>query len=290
MAINTRTVVPTLIGAALIQKLRNKVVFAGRVNRTWQSAANQAGQSVIINIYGDATVKNYTSGATITYDDADVGTAQTLTLDKAKYWAVKYDDLDRAKSSIDLLSQGVNEAATMLAEQVDDDVRTVQLAAATAAQATALNIGANNIKIESMDLDYFHRKLNEANVPMAGRFMIVGPHTAQFVQRAALSNEFILSSPTTQTLVNGLLGSFAGFNWYVAPAKYSTVSSGNATEQLLCGVDYSTAFIDQVNRTESMRPSETFADVVRGLYNYGSKVIQPEGLLKSAVTVSGVTA
>lgn len=287
-AISTSNTIPTIIAGAILRNLARVSVYTQRTDRTWQSALNNGGDTVIINTPGSVAVNDYTAGGNLSYSEVDVGTPITLSLNKAKSFALNYDDLNRSRSSIDLLVAGTTEVAEEMSQQIDSDVRAEMVANSTDAGAMSFDM-SKNIKFDALGLAKIHRQLDLARVPQTGRWAIVGPYFGQVVQTAALQNDQILASPVRTDLVNGLLGSFGGFTFYKDPLN--STASGNApnitaNETILFGSDTATAYISRLSRQEAIRAESTFADRVRGLYTYGVKVIKPERLFRSAVTVT----
>lgn len=302
MAIDQTTVVPKIIAAQLLIAYRQRKVFAARVNNTWRSLLANGGDQVIINQPGAASIGDYTRNGKLTYTAVDAGAPLTITLNRAKSWSIKYDDLDRSVSQIDLLQASVVEHGEALANVVDADVRSSMLANAPQGLANYTldhdkegGLSYGDLRIASM-----HRLLDLSNVPKAGRWVIVGPYMAEIIQQIALANETLLSTDTTASLRNGLIGSFGGLTWYVwgnaawsdyASAAGSGKKARSAREQIVYGIDRATPFIDRMRRTERLRLQDTFADAVRGLYEFGSTVIKPSNqnwLHRTTVTIENI--
>ena len=290
MALDNTTTVPKIVAATLLAKLRQSQVFAARTNATYRSQLNEAGDEVIINTPADAAISDYTANGTVTYNNADVGSPVTLSLTKRKAWGVKLDDLNKAASRPDVMASAVAEHAVKLAETTDADVRAAMDAGATDGPALTVDHSGNKLMLDSFKFATLHRLLDLNNVSRSNRFLIVGPYAAEALQRLALKNDVLLAGTGTESLANGSIGSFGGFNISVAPGAYSTynTTSMTATETVFFGTDEATAFIDRVNKTERLRLQETFADAVRGLYEYGYKVIDSKRIFKSAMTVNKV--
>lgn len=290
MAITNDTVIAKVIASQLLLAFRQAIVFSGRTNNAYRSLLNAGGNEITINRPGDASVSDYAAKGTVTYADADVGAPVKLTLNKTKAWSVKFDDIQASLSNTDVLAAAVREHGVALAEQVDKDVRAGMVADATAGPALTADHNAANLSIDSFSLSAMHRLMDLQNIPRAGRFMIVGPYSAELIQRIALKDSVLLTQGGS--LANGSIGSFAGFTFYVAPGGFTDykASTKKATETLLYGVDSATAFIDTIRRTERLRLESTFADAVRGLYSYGYKVIEPTHLYKSEMVISNVPA
>lgn len=298
MAISNATTVPILIAARLLSKFRERLVYGARVRRSYEALLrNGPGDRVRLNVAGSASVGDYTRNAVLTYANADVGTPQDLVISYAKHWAVKIDDLNEIQSTPRILDAIVDEASIAMAKQIDDDVytrftegRNSGKDGATAASAVALDFAkSGGMTVNDFAFHKLHRILDIALVPRAGRWLIVGPYTAEALQYVASQNEIIAASPVS-SLVNGRIGSFGGFQIYVGHKATTAVDSGvtTATERWIFGVDEATEFATQVRRVERIRLETTFADAVRGLVTYGFKIVKPTAIYAAPVTITNV--
>ena len=310
MALTNDTVIAKVIAAQLVLAYRERRIFSARVNSTWRSALNNGGNEVVINRPVPGSVADYTTSTSITYNqNADVNKdAITLQLGgtggvgkggAVKYWHVRFDDLNRAVTGRDLLSSSVVEYGEALANQVDDDVRSVMLGTGGATSiGSEITIDLDAIASSTTGFDSFgfeavHKAMDWKRVPRAGRWMIIGPAMAEALQKTVLSSETLLSTPQQGSLANGRIGSLAGFTLYMADPKHSTFTAKSGakdpfyTETVIAGSDSATAFIDRIRKTERLRLESAFADVVRGLYEYNAKVLFPERLYKRSYKIEG---
>ena len=316
MAIDNTTVVPKLVAAALLRQFYNDRVYSARVNNTWRNMLNPYGDSIIINRPEEVTIGDYNK-TDISYGAADVGSPLTLTMDKVKYWSVQFDDLDRAVSRIDLLQESVREFGTKLAETVDADVRDKMITTTGGAldigtaiaddsnvwKTTGIDFGnqatLDGFGTEDLQLDVIHRIMDVNNIPIRGRWAIVNPYFAQVVRRIALKSDRILTNPNTpagRIASNGLMGEFAGFNWYVDSGNYAEITysgaanarKASAFQKLLFGVDSAVAFIDQIRKTERLRLEKRFSDAVRGLYKYGAQNVYERRIFMAPFTADNL--
>ena len=46
---------------------------------------------------------------------------------------------------------------------------------------------------------------------------------------------------------------------------------------IVAGHDSAVATAEQINKTETYRDPDSFADIVRGMHLYGRKILRPEG-------------
>ena len=306
MAINNTTVVPILWSARLKRFLQANTVYTGRTNRTWQNELQANGDRVRINEGGTGVVVgDYVPGTTtVNYVPVDAGTPIDLVLNKSKYWATSVEDLHAVQSSPDLLEDAVMRAGNELRMVVDQDVRTVMSAGANAGPAmtldhsvlfeTAVNGAQRKARSTAFPFTHWHRLMDNALIPRQGRWVIFGPYTAEVFYKDIELNSDYNTVRQEQLAANGFIGNYFGFDIYVssdANSSYTETGSpalGSATEEVMVGTDYAVAFVDQVNRVEDVRLTDVFATGVRGLYNYGSVVVENAGLFKSAATISKI--
>ena len=291
MPISNATVVPIVMAARLFQEYTRTRVFAARTDRTWQGVLANGGNTIRISKGAAQAVADYAVNGVIAYANADAEHVVDIGVPKQKSWAVKLDDIPAIQSSARLLDEAVRLAGVSLAEQVDADVHAEFMAAATAGHAIALDHDME-VSADNFDLPRLHRVMDMALIPRQGRWLIVGPYTAEMLMGYSLQNA-VLNAPVVSQLQNGNVGRFGGLDIIVAPPNYSAIGAANqgkaaATETWFYGNDTACAFVDQLDRTEQIRLETTFADAVRGLYTYGAKMVDPTRMYRSAVTIANV--
>ena len=70
----------------------------------------------------------------------------------------------------------------------------------------------------------------------------------------------------------------------------TNLTSTSGLFYVLAGTNDAITFASQLARIESLRDKDSFADLVRGLYLYGAKTVQPKALAKMVVTDPTYTA
>ncbi len=116
--------------------------------------------------------------------------------------------------------------------------------------------------------------LNEANVPMTGRWCVIPPWMYKLLQD---SGEFTRATSLGDSVVqNGMIGSVAGFNVYVSNNVDNTAS---LEYKIMFGYPRAIALAEQVNSIEAFRPEASFSDAMKGLHVYGGKLIQSTGIV-----------
>jgi len=137
------------------------------------------------------------------------------------------------------------------------------------------------------------RKLDQQYVPSSDRWLVVDPVFAELMKDE--DSRLFQSDWGGNGLQNGLiLNNVHGFKVYMSnnlPAKGNGATGATATGSTHFGVicaghSSSVATAEQINKTESYRDPDSFADIVRGMHLYGRKILKPEALTR-AYYVSG---
>lgn len=271
------TFVPEFWSAKMQVALARSLRFASPlvVNRDYEGEIAQMGDTVHINSIGDPTVSTYNRGDVLTYEDLDTAD-QLLTIDTAKYFAFKVDDIDKRQA----MGTGVTEAMKRAAYKVQKDVDTaVEALFAGAASANLVNSGSA-VQVDTAAKAYdnvlveLKTELDEADVPEEGRFVCVPPW---FHGRLLKDDRFVRADAAGRldngVQGNGAVGTAAGFTVLVSNA--CALVTGD-DYRVSAGIPQAITYAEQIAETEALRLQTTFADAVRGLYLYGMKLVRPE--------------
>lgn len=275
-----RNFVPEVWSARLLVATRKALVYAAPnvVNRDYEGDIAEAGDTVRITSVSRPAIGNYTPGSTtITPEKLTTG-QRTLLVDQSKYWAFSIDDVDKRQVKSNLIPQAMSEAAYGLADVVDQYVAGLytQIQA-----ANFLNVVGSPIDTYTTPGDFYNKilvplrtKLTKANVPTAGRYVIVPP---EGYASLLLDDRFIKAdnAGTDAGLRNGLVGRAAGFDIY---ESNNCPNPTGDTLVVTAGTNAAITFAEQINKTEAYRPESSFSDAVKGLALYGAKVVRPDHL------------
>jgi hypothetical protein len=132
------------------------------------------------------------------------------------------------------------------------------------------------------------RLLDQQQVDTAGRWLVVDPVFMELL-RDEDSRFLNADFGDSGSLRNGLnLNNFFGFRLYVSSNLPSvgtgagTTGSANQNANygvIVAGHDSAVATAEQINKTETYRDPDSFADIVRGMHLYGRKILRPEALV-----------
>ena len=160
----------------------------------------------------------------------------------------------------------------------------------------SIALSASNASADATPLGVLNRMarlLDQQNVDRDGRWVVVDPVFAEELNdenSKLLSSDFSSGSP--DILRNGkvLSGMIRGFRVYssnnlpspgTGPATIATGGSGTNFGVIVAGHDSAVATASQVEKVESYRDNDSFADIVRGMHLYGRKILRPEALVRA---------
>lgn len=273
--------VPEVWSAALLQNLRNKLVYAqaGVINRDYEGDIARAGDTVHITSFADPAVRAYTRNGTISWDLL-TDSGQTLVIDQQNYFAFKVDDIDRRQALEGFVEETTSGASYNLATEADEFVATTIAAGVDAGNA----VGAVTVATPEAAYDLLvelRTLLVRSNTPDQGRYVVVPP---EFYGLLLKDDRFIRldASGTTDGLRNAQVGRAANFDVVEA----NTVPEAAGVFTLLAGHSIATTYADQILNTEALRLENTFGDGIRGLHVFGAKVVRPTNLASALVTIS----
>ena len=132
------------------------------------------------------------------------------------------------------------------------------------------------------------RLLDQASVDKQGRWLVIDPVMMEILMDE--DSKFLNADfGDSGALRNGLtIPNWNGFRVYVSNNLPSVGTgagtSGTANQNtnygvIVAGHDSAVATAEQINKTESYRDPDSFADIVRGMHLYGRKILRPEALI-----------
>mgnify|MGYP001604173643 FL=1 len=131
------------------------------------------------------------------------------------------------------------------------------------------------------------RLLDQQFVDSQGRWLVIDP---VFMEALKDEDSRLLNSDFGGSgLQNGLvINNLHGFRVYVSnnlpavgtgPAVASTTPQATNYGVIVAGHDSAVATAQQINKTETYRDPDSFADIVRGMHLYGRKILRPESIV-----------
>ena len=137
------------------------------------------------------------------------------------------------------------------------------------------------------------RLMDQQNVDTTGRWIVVDPVFLEVLKdedSRLLNADFGGSGLQNGLVVNNL----HGFQVHVSNnlpslgTGASTVGGSNASNfgVIVAGHSSAVATAEQINKTETYRDPDSFADIVRGMHLYGRKILRPEAIVTAAYNLA----
>ena len=304
---------PQIFSQKVLKFFRRASVAEDITNTDYTGEIENFGDTVNIIKEPTITVSSYTRGSVVnTQDLAD--DQITLTVDQANAFAFKIDDIEERHSHVNFEALATSSGAFSLKRKYDANVLQTLSDGAGIAGAddaslsggltttnSALGTASAPINVETDDAGInlmllMARVLDDQSVPEENRWFVAPPiFYEKMFQAGNKIAEVQVTGDASSNLRNGLAtpGTLAGFRCYKSTALNSTAGtdqvtlSGVATDAsenvIMAGHISSTSTASHIAKTEVVRSTESFSDVVRGLHVFGRKVLRPESIVRGVI-------
>jgi hypothetical protein len=308
---------PEIFSQKVLKFFRRASVVEDITNTDYAGEIENFGDTVRIIKEPTVTVSAYTRGSVVNAQDL-ADDQITMVVDQANAFAFKIDDIEERHSHVNFEALATSSGAFALKRKYDKTVLQAMSdsagIAASAVTGTTLTttaaagaIGTANapINIETDDAGInmmlaMARLLDDESVPEENRWFVAPPIFYEKVFQAGNKiAEVQVTGDGTSPLRNGLatVGTLAGFRCYKSTALNSTggtdqvtLTDGSATlatdgseNVVLAGHMSSTSTASHIAKTEVVRSTESFSDVIRGLHVFGQKVLRQEAIVRGVV-------
>lgn len=270
--------IPEIWSKKLNQLLEKNCVMMQCVNRNWEGEIKQQGDKVKIITPAPVSVSTLTSD-NITYSSLNP-TSQELEIDQKKFFAFKIDDVAKVQSNTDIM-----EAHLANAKKAIEEVQDTYLLGMHTSVTVENTVGSEESPItldKSTIYEQFVKlalalKNSDAVSSGAKPWVVINPAIESYLLQ---SPEFINAYKVAdETLREGAIGRIAGMDVLVS----TNLVDVDSKYYVLAGTNDAITFASQLAKIESLRDKDSFSDLVRGLYLYGAKTVQPKALAKMIV-------
>ena len=281
--------IPEIYSKKVQIALRKAAVAEAICNTDYMGEISGFGDTVNIIKEPQISVADYTRGLTVTSTNL-TDQELVLTIDQAKSFSFKIDDLEKRFSHVNFQAVAADNAAYALRDAMDSNILAAISAGATVTTgmgttSTPIDIGFGSGEVDPLNqMSLAAKELDEANAPEDGRWFVAAP---EWYNQLANTSSKLLSvdfNAGQGSIRNGLVASglLRGFQMYKSnnlPTNDLTgaTPAGSATApEALFGHISGTSAASSMNKVETVRDTGTFSDIVRGLMVWGRKVLRPE--------------
>ena len=271
--------IPEIWSQKLNNMLTKECVMLQCVNRNWEGEIKNQGDKVKIIQPADVTISTLGTD-TLEYKEL-TPTSTDLVIDQKKFFAFKINDVAQVQSNTDIMEAHLRNAKKAIEEVQDAYLLSLHSSVPSANtvgnESSAISLDKTTIYSKFVDLAL---RLKNSDAVSAGvrPWVVINPTIESYLLQ---SSEFISAhNVADKTLREGAIGRIAGMDVLVS----TNLTAVSNKYYVLAGTNEAITFASQLAKIESLRDQSSFSDLVRGLYLYGAKVVQPNALAKMVVT------
>ena len=273
--------IPEIWSAKLNNMLSKECVMLQCVNRNYEGEIKNQGDKVKIITPAAVTVSTLDTNS-ISYSEL-TPTSQDLVIDQKKFFAFKINDVAQVQSNTDIMEAHLTNAKNAIEVEQDSYLLSMHTNVDSnnivGSDSSPVTLSKSTIYQNFVNLAM---KLKDANAVKAGKrpWVVINPLVESYLLQ---STEFIgANNVADETLREGAIGRIAGMDVLVS----TNLTATSDKYYILAGTNDAITFASQLAKIESLRDKDSFSDLVRGLYLYGAKTVQPKALAKMVAQVA----
>jgi hypothetical protein len=289
---------PQIYALELLEKFYLTTVFGDIANTKYEGQIKKYGDKVIIRTRPDVTINDYIKGQKLNYETPESPTVELL-IDKAKYYALSIDDIDKVQNDIDAMSEWAFDGGQQLAISIDSsilnafyaDASALNIGIAAGAVSGSFNLGTTGsplslnseattggaVNILDVIVDA-GTVLTEQNVPLTDRWIVLPAWATGMLQKGELRRYDVVGETPNQVLRNGKLGTIGRFTVYESNNIAGVTDGSDTCYNIPFGHKSALTFASQLVKNETLKNPDSFGDLMRGLQVYGWEVVKPEAM------------
>lgn len=268
--------IPEVWSARLTHNLEEWSVFYNNANRNYEGDANMGDTVRIFTLADNVTVRDYSRDTDIAAPEDLDTTEQSLLIDQEKYFHFAVDDLDAVQARSSLLDQATSNAAREVAQDIDGYVASLFAAIPNSGagawghrvDGTTFNLNfTSTVKLQAAKM----------GLPLSGLVAVTTPEIIEKIDNGRVSGTYgetgregtFTGRREDVTVNSGFYDTVNGLRFF---ASNDSNLAGSSKDSVWVFDPRDLSLVVQVNRVEGYRPERRFADAVKGLWNYGSRI------------------
>lgn len=270
--------IPEIWSQKLNAMLEKECVMLQCVNRNYEGEIKNQGDKVKIITPAEVAISTLSS-SNISYSEL-APTSMDLVIDQKKFFAFKINDVAQVQANTDIM-----EAHLKNAKKAIEEVQDAYLLSQHTNVDSKNIVGSDSAPIALDKTTIYEQfvklalalKNSDAVSATKRPWVVINPTIESYLLQ---SSEFIGAYKVAdETLREGAIGRIAGMDVLVS----TNLTATSNKFYVLAGTNEAITFASQLAKIESLRDKDSFSDLVRGLYLYGAKTVQPKALAKMVV-------
>lgn len=279
----------------LLMDLEAESVYKQRGNQNYQADASNAKEVHIGKMTADITVSNYAKNTDISDPQILTDADTILQLNQQKYFNFYVDDIAKAQTTPNFMSEAMRKSAIAIAQTIDTKVSGDVLLGVPGGNAISVDIDDAHTVLEKGTalltvMSDLKTKMRVANISKSiTPWAVLSPAYIDVLEKYFLlegKSGVFLPGTSEQVLRSGFMGNLLGIDIFWSNRAPQSGNTGAIKDIILAGTTDTFTYADNVTEVISYRPEKRFGDAVKGLYVYGIKVTMPEQLFKITNTGS----
>lgn len=247
------------------RELEKETILAEYTNQKHTGEVKYGNQVKILGV-GKPTIGSYT-GASIGSPEKVEDSSVMMLINQRPYFNIGVDDVDKMQSVPGYMEAVLDEGSKGLALAIDTYIAGLSVNAGKISTSTQINTAA----LAKSAVDAGILSLRENDVPINADVVLEIP---PFVYQLLKDKYIELDTANSEMLKKGIVGFYDNVRVRVSNNLYND------------GTDYycmirtkkAIAYVNQIDKVEPYRPDGLFSDAIKGLNNYGAKVVRPKEL------------
>jgi len=292
---NSGKLIPEIWSGKLLKKFYERCVAAAITNTDYEGEISSQGDKVIIRDVADVIINDYVKGQTLLTQFPETALTELL-IDKAMYYNIGIDDIDKFQSDIPFLEKWTEDASQKMKIKQDRrflgtvyaDAAVGNFGATAGAISGAFNLGVTGTPVAITKTNVVEfivdlgTVLDEQNIPEDERKLTLPYWMIGMIKKGDLKDAS-LSGDGTSILRNGRVGMIDRFEVYGSNLVGSVVDGSDLCFNVVANQKSAITWAAQFTRNETIKLESTFGHAARGLCVYGYKTLKPEALVRGYV-------
>ena len=230
------------------------------------------------------TIGTYVPGVDIDIENLD-GNNQELVIDQFKYFALYFDNVDKAQSLPGVWRATSEQCAKELHEAGDKYVASViktaiEATGSTVGKSTAFTPTKANI-VEKTEEALTALYANNVS-PLTDFYGEYSPRMYSFLRQSLTE----LSTNNPELLKKGAVGRYNNVLVSIENLLPTSTANSSTIRYNIIRTGKAVAFAGQIDTIKAVEKEKGFGDILKGLYVFGAKVVRPEQIYALVETVA----